>query len=128
MWARGKLKAPPRFQTGNTSANPAVDDEFAASLALFGLTLDESSYQADGDKPFHLWVENWPVWQLWRDCETQWRPPGGMGGHSPGLDYGGVDVLIRQRVRKPKRKEVFWLIQAMEDATLEVWREQKAKL
>lgn len=65
------------------------------------------------------------MWCLWRDVETQWRV-GGMGG-ATGLDYAGVWAVIGQRFRRRERRLVFWLVQAMEEATLVVWRERQAQ-
>lgn len=70
----------------------------------------------------HLWSENWCVWCLWRDCETQWRS--GTEGRPTGLDYAGVWCLIAQRFRRRERKTVFWLVQAMEEVTLAEWRDK----
>lgn len=75
--------------------------------------------EADDDTPLHLWPENWPVWCLWRDVETQWRT--GMAG-ATGLDYPGVWCLIEQRFKRRERRTVFWLVQAMEDAALQEYR------
>ena len=41
-----------------------------------------------------------------------------------GLDYAGVWCLIGQRFQRRERREVFWLVQGMEEATLGVWRER----
>lgn len=78
--------------------------------------------QVDADTPQHLWPENWPVWRLWRDLETQWRA--GMAG-ATGLDYSVAWLLIEQRFRRRDRRLVLWLVQAMEEATLHEWSEQR---
>ena len=69
-------------------------------------------------RPWHLWPENLPTWQLWSRLQTQWRR-GGDAGRITGLDYGGVwAVLHGLRVRHPR--EVFEHLQAMERAVLKV--------
>jgi len=75
--------------------------------------------EQDEALPLHLWPENWPVWCLWRDVESQWHT--GMAG-ATGLDYPGVWCLIEQRFKRRERRTVFWLVQAMEEATLQEYR------
>lgn len=79
--------------------------------------------EQDDNTPAHLWPENWPVWCLWRDVETQFNA--GVNG-ATGLDYAGVWAVIGQRFRRRERKTVFYLLQAMEEATLAEWREREA--
>lgn len=76
------------------------------------------------DPALYLHPDNWPVWCLWRDLETQWRI-----GHSgaTGLDYPSVLAVIAQRFKPRQRKTVFYLVQAMEEVTLHEWREQAAR-
>ncbi len=64
------------------------------------------------------------MWCLWRDVETQWRA--GMGG-ATGLDYAGVWCVIEQRFKRRERRTVFWLLQAMEDASLQEYRARAAR-
>lgn len=85
----------------------------------------EGAAQSTTETPQHLWPENWPIWCLWRDIETQWRV-GGMGS-ATGLDYAGVWAVIDRSVHPRKRRTVFWLLQAMEEATLHEWREAHAQ-
>ncbi len=91
-------------------------------MAAFGLRAEwadsdeEQAAPLDHDTPLHLWPENWPVWCLWRDVETQWR------ADHVGLDYGVVRLIIAERFRRKDRKTVFWLVQGMEEATLDEWR------
>ena len=80
---------------------------------------------ADADQAYALWPENWPVWCLWRDVETQWRTR--MAG-ATGLDYAAVWTLVEQRMRRRReRKTAFWLLQAMEEAALHEWAEQRRR-
>lgn len=130
LWARGQLRAPlrhpPDSQTTHAAdADHIDDDDTAAALALVGLRLDGDAGPANADGvPLYLWPENWPVWCLWRDLETQWRT--GMGG-ATGLDYPSVWLLVEQRFKRRERKTVFWLVQAMEEVTLQEWRERDEK-
>jgi hypothetical protein len=77
------------------------------------------------DPPAYLWRENWRVWCLWRELETQWHA--GVAGPT-GLDYAAVLPLIERRFRRARqRRDVFFLVQAMEEATLDVWRAQQER-
>ncbi len=49
-----------------------------------------------------------------------------MGG-AIGLHYPGVWTVIEQRFKRRERKTVFWLVQAMEEVTLEEWRVRDAR-
>jgi hypothetical protein len=42
---------------------------------------------------FEVWADNWPAWEIFESCETQWRvaPMGGVLG----LEYPAVEILIR---------------------------------
>lgn len=42
---------------------------------------------------FEVWAENWPAWEVFEACATQWRvaPMGGVLG----LDYPALEILIR---------------------------------
>lgn len=130
LWARGQLKTPHRFppeEDPETPGHADADDtdETAEVLAAFGLRLegDTGGPAADEDTPLHLWPENWPIWCLWVDVQTQWRESA-MGGAS-GLDYAGVDCIVADRVRKRERKVAKWLLQAMEHVTLQEWAKRR---
>lgn len=94
-------------------------------MAAFGLELVDAE-DSGGAREFYLWPENWVVWCAWRDLETQLCGYG-MDGGAPGLDYGAVQIIVGQRVRRKERKTVFWLIQAMEEAVLEELRDRSAR-
>lgn len=122
--------APPRFAPDQEELDARNNaDQTDTALAAFGLQLESDEDDADpvdddAATPFYLWPENWPVWCLWRNCETQWHV--GMDGAS-GLDYPGVWCLIGQYYSNRKqRSEAFYFIQAMEEATLAVWQEMRA--
>ncbi len=123
--ARGQLKAPGRFPTDpeqqDAEARADTTDEALAAFGLQAEAPEPGANQPDHDIPLHLWSENWPVWCLWRDVETQWRA--GVNG-ATGLDYAGVWAVIERRFRRKDRKTVFWLVQAMEEVTLAEWRDK----
>lgn len=48
-----------------------------------------------------------------------------MDGTPTGLHYGAAESLVRQRLRPRHRKTAFWLLQAMEAATLQEWCQQQ---
>lgn len=45
------------------------------------------------ERPFEVWPENWPAWEAFHLCTTQWRsaPMGGLLG----LDYTAVEIVLR---------------------------------
>jgi len=67
-----------------------------------------------------VFPENWDALCLFLESQTQWR----YGARSPlGLDYQGVEVLLRLRsVGKARRAEMFQQLQVMEFAALEEFR------
>jgi hypothetical protein len=117
--------APGRYPSETSPDEPEPDlDETCDALGHFGLRTHGPAGEAERDAELHLWPENWPVWCLWRDLETQWRV--GLQGPT-GLDYPGAWTLIEQRIkRRRERREVFWLLQGMEEAILQEWRERAA--
>lgn len=73
---------------------------------------------------FHLWPEHEQSLGVFAACRTQWR----MGFDGPtGLDYAGVEALIRMRrlVPRPRVPEVLAELQILEDETLAEWRRQR---
>ncbi len=63
-----------------------------------------------------MWPENWPAVELFLACATQWRVDG-MSGAVLGLDYQGVEALMRIR-RVRDRAALFDDLQIMERAAL----------
>lgn len=63
-----------------------------------------------------MWPENWPAVELFLGCATQWRVDG-MSGAVLGLDYQGVEALMRIR-RVRDRAALFDDLQIMERAAL----------
>lgn len=72
-----------------------------------------------GEGPFKVWRCNWETALCFLACSTQWRVAG-MGGVL-GLDYGGVEVVMRQR-KVGDTSVMFGKLQAMESAALGVLR------
>lgn len=72
-----------------------------------------------GNGPFNVWRCNWEPALCFLACSTQWRVAG-MGGVL-GLDYCGVEVVMRQR-KVGDTSVMFGKLQAMESAALGVLR------
>jgi len=96
----------------------------ARMLALVGLSPEDT-----GELPvtplaqeWHLWPCNLHAWSIWCRLQTQWRV-GGMGSIT-GLDYTAVWATL-EGLAVRKRREVFGVLQEMERAALEVWRERE---
>jgi hypothetical protein len=98
-------------------------DETKAALAAFGLAaVDEPSTRQQ--RVFYLWREHEEAVRVFLACRTQWR----VGFDEPtGLDYAGVESLIRMRrlVQRPRLPEVLAELQILEDETLAEWRRQR---
>lgn len=75
------------------------------------------------DDTFEVMTVNWQSLLAFLACETQWRVALGMAGAVwLGLDYAGVDVVLRHRsLNDPDR--VFADLQIMESAALAVLAE-----
>jgi hypothetical protein len=78
--------------------------------------------QTDADEDFAVWPENVRTLQLFLACSTQWRY--GATGGVIGLDYSGVEALLRLRGVRHRRR-VFTDLQVMEMAALPLLNEQK---
>lgn len=71
-------------------------------------------------KVFYLWPEHQRTLELWLLCGTQWR----VGGQvATGLDYAGVEALMRMRRMGQGRRAARLMdeLQIMERATLAEW-------
>lgn len=115
--ARGQLRIEsPDDPNANTEA-----DELSAALAGLGLYC-ESSLVIDEDE-FWLWPENEEAFWLWCSVQTQWMV--GMAG-ALGLNYPGVESCMRMRgIRKKRQRQLFLVLQMMEQATLEEWASKR---
>ncbi|MCU0963533.1 MAG: DUF1799 domain-containing protein [Burkholderiaceae bacterium] len=98
--------------------------ERARALAAFGMRLEDEA-PAQELPGFHLLPECVPVFQLWRNVQTQWRV--GMMGPT-GLDYAGVEAYMRMaRTQLRREADTIELLRAMEVATLKVYAERRAE-
>lgn len=94
-----------------------------ADLVAFGASpeviaqLEEASPAED----FAVFPENWPTVQLFMLLQTQWKYAG--NGVAVGLDYTGVDVVMRRRQIDDPDGELFAGLQEMEFAALEAVRD-----
>ncbi len=132
MWRQGKKLAQVarRQALGQlhipkpNSAEPNEERDEAA--AYFGLICEEDEDDATppSDKCY-LWPCNIPAFNLWQNIQTQWRV-GGLG-YRTGLDYTSVIDYMRDVCRiKPRHwKDMFAGVQAMEQAALKAWAEQR---
>lgn len=112
---RGELRS-------DSDDEPPPEEEVDAALAAFGLVADVPVVI---DEPFHLWPEHTEAFRIWGAVQTQWRV--GMAG-ATGLDYAGVDVLLRTLgLRAPERRERFLELQVMERAALREWASDRPK-
>jgi hypothetical protein len=70
------------------------------------------------DPDFLVEPDNWDAVETFCRCSTQWRigPMGGLFG----LDYPGVESVLKLTLPKRKRGEVFNQIQIMERVALDV--------
>lgn len=73
---------------------------------------------------FEVWPENWPTLELFDRLGTQWRWDG-MSGRCLGLNYGGVETLLRLEGVADQAR-VFADLQVMERAALAVMNRGKA--
>lgn len=84
---------------------------------------DAIEAEREAEKPFEVDHENHDVVLLFLRCATQWRkivPP--MGGKViyQGLDYPGIDIVIRRSGYRGARADaVFADLQTMERAALD---------
>lgn len=94
-------------------------------FAAFGVTVKP---RIVSDDVFEIWDTNWDALQLFLLVGTQWRilAVAGMGGGSVirlGLDYSGVDVVMRRRRILDENGQLFADLQVMEHAATEAFGE-----
>lgn len=102
-------------------------DEWKEELRSFGATeaaieaaFRDRDESAGDEDTFEIWQENNAALEIFLSLRTQWRMVAGMGGaYVQGLDYAGVEALLRLK-RVPNRTELFEDLQLMEEAALEV--------
>ena len=98
------------------------DAALAAEFAALGAPLPEGSVpEGVDDTAFSVLPANWAAVTAFLACETQWRVAVGFGAPPMwlGLDYAGVDVVLRRTGSKAD----FADLQAMEAAALDVFSE-----
>lgn len=84
--------------------------------AVFGLPQQALEDMASSEaESFDVEPENWPIVQLWCQCQTQWRPG---PSRVMGLDYVAVDVVMKRLSVDDTSGDVFLGLQAMELAAL----------
>lgn len=85
-----------------------------------GAAVDAAPEETSGD--FEVMPANWDSIRAWLACETQWRAVVGLAGLVwLGLDYAGVDVVLR-RLQLDDR---FGDLQLMEGAALRAFGEAR---
>lgn len=76
-------------------------------------------YETD---PAEVWPENWPIFQLFFDLNTQWRV-GATG--ATGLDYNVLFRLLDEAgLHGAEWREAFDTIRVMEATALEMMRKE----
>lgn len=79
--------------------------------------------QGEREEVFEVMIGNWDSVIAFLDCGTQWRLAVGMGGAVwLGLDYAGVDVVLRH-MDLADAGAVFADLRVMERAALAVFAE-----
>ncbi|MEW8660771.1 MAG: DUF1799 domain-containing protein [Candidatus Thiodiazotropha endolucinida] len=81
--------------------------------------MEQAKQAAEFEKDFDVLPENWDAAKLYQAIKTQWRISG-MEGIPTGLDYAGVDVVMK---RLGFDDSVFEQLQVMENTALEYWAE-----
>jgi hypothetical protein len=106
LLARGDLN------DGNEDKKDAEHLDTVAEV--FGLDLEGAARRSA--RIFWLWPENVLAWNVFLACGTQWRH--GFGGPT-GLDYSGVEHVMRQQRCTPVRRRKLWpFIRAAEQGYL----------
>lgn len=119
LWASGALAS----EADDEGRRSGLDEQFA--FFGIGVSGDEVVASEPPAPEFYLWPENVEAWALFLACSTQWR---GSGMQREGLDYEGVEVVMRRRhVRRRLRDRRFAEIQLMEMACLKAWAEKAAQ-
>lgn len=96
-----------------------LDDEIEAQFRAMG-----AEVAAPRAEDFSVMRSNADSLDAWLGCDSQWRIAAGMGGLIwLGLDYAGVDVVLRRsRLKDPDT--VFLDLQIMEGEALKVLSER----
>lgn len=99
--------------------------ELVREFASLGVTIDPRQVQAQDDGVFKVLEVNWPAVTAFLACETQWRVASTMAGvFCTGLDYAGVDAVLR---RRGDDDAVFAGVQEIERGALEAMGERRER-
>ena len=98
----------------DTQQQAEATNPYEEALAAVGLVAAPGALPQDDE--FYLWPENLDMFNFWMHVQTQWQV--GSENQRVGLNYAGVEVCLRRRVKKPLRDEYFVMAQAMEQAAL----------
>lgn len=113
LWARGDFVD----EAAHKEAEDRAEDSLNEQFTVLAVRPDGSVPMRDELCPFYLWPESLPVWQLFMAVQTQWRwrDVDALAG----LDYAGVETVIRQDPRwRKRRREYFAHVCVMERAVL----------
>ena len=89
-----------------------------------GVSVEIPDTPAAAPASFAVMRSNADSLDAWLGCDSQWRVAAGMGGVMwIGLDYAGVDVVLR-RSKLADPDAVFRDLQIMEGAALKVFSEK----
>lgn len=99
----------------------------AKDIEAVEAALQQSQDQASAEtEDFVVYHDNWLAVQTFQRCSTQWHRAG-MAGVRSGLDYPGVDIVVRRFVSRKQQQLVWEELQLMERAVLAYDSEQAAK-
>lgn len=86
-----------------------------------------TNLQREQAEDFELWPEHAAAWLVYLGSATQWRRTVGWKRTEwDGLDYAGVEIVMRRYGVAPEREnEVFAQLQVLEQETLKVRNSQK---
>ncbi|WP_275789687.1 DUF1799 domain-containing protein [Pararhizobium gei] len=104
-------------------ATATLDDDLIEDFRILGFEFEDDEAQPKEDDVLGIWRENWPSFQAFLGCQTQWRgAPSLTRMIWTGLDYNAVEVVMR---RQKSPEHVFEDLQHMEAKALEAFAEIK---
>ncbi|WP_203560910.1 DUF1799 domain-containing protein [Jiella pacifica] len=125
--AIGKLRAAARAAAFAWAgrADPAlsarIDEDLQAQFAALGVAVDLEEAEDGESDDVAVWAINWQTVRAFLACATCWRVAVGLAGMTRlGLDYAGVDAMLRRRGFDDVD---FADLQLMEEAALEAFGE-----
>lgn len=101
----------------------ALDDHAALQFAALGVTVERGAVEAP--VRVEVWDVCWGSVEVFIACRTQWRIlPLPRALVYLGLDYPGVDVVMRRLAPAGTETATLWLdLQVMEEAALAAFNE-----